>query len=87
MYDIEFKPAAVKDLKKLPIAVRKRIGTKLDYYRRQSNPLAYAVKLTGFNKGGDYRFRVGEHRVVFDLVQDKIVVLYVEHRREVYRRR
>lgn len=86
-YQIEFRPTAVKDLKKLPSAIRKRIAEKLDYYRNQADPLNYATKLTGFGKGGDYRFRVGQYRIVFDLEKDKITVLYVEHRREVYRKR
>ena len=83
---IEFKPTAVKDLKKIPTAVRKRIGRKLDYYSKQPDPLDYATKLTGLTKGGDYRFRVGEYRIVFDLKETKIIVLYIEHRREVYRK-
>lgn len=86
-YHIEFKPTAVKDLKKLPTAICKRIAEKLDYYRHQPDPLVYATKLTGFSKGGDYRFRVGQYRIVFDVQKDKIIVLYVEHRREVYRKR
>ena len=86
-YTIEFKPTAVKDLKKLPTAFRKRIGRKLDYYCKQPDPLAHATKLTGFTKGGDYRFRLGEYRIVFDLKKEKIIVLYIEHRREVYHRR
>lgn len=86
-YSIEFKPTAVKDLKKLPTAVRKRIGLRLDYFRQQPDPLAYATKLTGFSRGGDYRFRVGQYRIVFDVNKDKIIVLYIEHRREVYRKR
>lgn len=86
-FTIEFKPTAVKDLKKLPTAIRKRIGQKLDYYSKQPDTLAHATKLTGFTKGGDYRFRVGEYRIIFDLNKERIIVLYIEHRREVYRRR
>ncbi len=84
---IEFKPTAVKDIKKLPLAVRKRIAAKLDFYRQQPDPLVHATKLTGFSKGGDYRFRVGQYRIVFDVSGNKIMVLYVEHRREVYGRK
>ncbi len=86
-YQVEFKPTAVKDLKKLPTVVRKRIATKLDYYRKRPDPLAYATKLSGFTRGGNYRFCVGQYRIVFDVAGNKIIVLYVEHRREVYRRK
>jgi mRNA interferase RelE/StbE len=35
---------------------------------------------------GPYRFRIGDYRVIFDLVDDEIVVLRVGHRREIYKR-
>ena len=81
VYSIEFKPSAVKDLKKLPSSVRKRIGLKLDYFRLQPDPLVYATKLAGFSKGGDYQFQIGQYRIVFDLEGFIITILYIEHRR------
>lgn len=86
-YSVVFKLTAVKDIKKLPIQVRKRIAAKLDFYVNQKNPLDYAVKLSGSGKAGNYRFRVGQYRIVFDVSGNALVVLYVEHRREVYRRK
>ncbi len=86
-YSVKFKPSAAKDLKKLPAPTRKQISQKLGYYCSQPDPLKYAAKLTGFSGGGDYRFRIGRYRVVFDLAKDTIIVLYVEHRREIYRKR
>ncbi|HUD81721.1 MAG TPA: type II toxin-antitoxin system RelE/ParE family toxin [Patescibacteria group bacterium] len=41
----------------------------------------------GNSKVGDYRFRVGDYRVVFDLNKNKIIILMIEHRREVYRKK
>ena len=37
------------------------------------------------SKIGGYRFRVSDHRVIFDLVGDDIVVLRVGHRGDIYR--
>ncbi len=34
---------------------------------------------------GEYRFRVGDFRIIFDLDGDNLVILRVGHRREVYR--
>jgi mRNA interferase RelE/StbE len=85
-FSLVFKPAAVKDLQKLPRAVQKRVKQKLQFYLEQDNPLDYAVPLAGDGKAGQYRFRVGDYRVVFDKDGDRLIVLYVEHRREVYRR-
>ncbi len=54
----------------------------------QPYPLLFETKLKNLSKGGDFRFRVGNYRVVFDIRGvTKLTVLYIEHRREVYRRR
>ncbi len=86
-YNVEFKPSALKDLKKLPINIQKRIAKKLDYILNQNEPLDYAVPLIGNSIAGDYRFRIGDYRVVFDLVKNKLIIILIEHRREVYRRK
>lgn len=85
-YTLVFKLTAVKDLRKLPRSIQKRIKTKLSFYLGQQDALAYAIPLVGNGKSGQYRFRVGEYRVVFDKEDNSLVVLYVEHRKEVYRR-
>ena len=82
-----FKPTAVKDLRKLPRAVQKRIGLKLQFYANQADPMTYAVPLIGSPKAGQYRFRIGEYRAVFDKDYETIVILYIEHRRDVYRKK
>jgi mRNA interferase RelE/StbE len=86
-YNVEFKPSALKDLKKLPINIQKRIAKKLDYILNQNEPLDYAVPLIGNSIAGDYRFRIGNYRVVFDLIKNKLIIILIEHRREVYRRK
>jgi len=35
---------------------------------------------------GEYRFGIGDYRVVFDIEGDEIIVLRVGHRREIYKR-
>jgi mRNA interferase RelE/StbE len=86
-YRIVFRPTAVKDLRKLPITVQRRIKEKLEFYLAQPDPLDYAVQLVGSKKSGEYRFRVGDYRVVFDKKASSLIVLYIEHRRDVYKRR
>ena len=86
-YNVEFKPSALKDLKKLPINIQKRIAKKLDYILNQNEPLDYAAPLIGNSIAGDYRFRLGDYRVVFDLVKNKLIIILIEHSREVYRRK
>lgn len=77
--------SALKDLKKLNPVTQKQIVKKLKYFIEQPNPIKYAVKLTNFTKGGDYRFRIGQYRVVFDSYDEHLYILHIEHRRDVYR--
>ena len=86
-YVVDFKPSTIKDLRKLPINIQKRIAKKLEYYLNQSEPLDYAVPLVGNGKVGDYRFRVGDYRVVFDFKDNRITILMIEHRRDVYQKK
>jgi len=49
-----------------------------------SNDLKGDVKrLTNFTP--EYRFRVGDYRVLFEVEKETIVIYRIRHRREVYR--
>ena len=78
-----YKKPAVKSIEKLTPQVKKRLRQKLEFFAGQPDPLAFAKALT---KPADaqYRFRVGSYRVLFDLEKDCIVVLLVQHRKDVY---
>jgi len=82
---LAFTRSAEKDLKKLSLPTQKQILKKLRFFMDQPDPLKLAVKLTGFSKGGDYRFRIGNYRAVFDVDKQTIFILHIEHRRDVYR--
>lgn len=86
-YFVVFKLSVVKDLKMLPVNVQKIIGKKLEIFLSQNEPLDYAVPLVGGGKVGDYRYRIGDYRVVFDFDTTTITVLLIEHRRDVYRQK
>jgi mRNA-degrading endonuclease RelE of RelBE toxin-antitoxin system len=40
----------------------------------------------GGGKAGQYRFRVGDYRAVFDIDGSRLIILMIEHRRDVYRK-
>lgn len=82
--DYIFKNSAIKDLKKLPKELQIRILDKLEYFKESSDPLYFAEPLEG-KKFGDYRFRVDDYRIAFDLDHDLMVILRIKHRREAYR--
>lgn len=83
-YRLLYKKPAAKDIQKLPKQVQKRLKVKLEWFIGQSNPLEFAEPLT---KPADaqYRFRVGSYRVLFDVEGKSIIILHIQHRREVYR--
>ncbi|GIW65430.1 MAG: translation repressor RelE [Candidatus Parcubacteria bacterium] len=79
-----FKPSALKDLQKLPKQIQKRILEKLDFYVSSPNPLKFDEKLQSKDLG-DYRYRVGDYRIIFDF-DDKLkalIILKVGHRKDV----
>lgn len=80
-----FTDTALKDLRKLDKASQKQIVKKLGFFMEQADPLKYAVKLTNFSKGGSFRFRIGSYRAVFDVDQETVYILHIEHRRDIYR--
>ncbi len=82
-YSLVYTRRAIKDIQRLEEKTRKRIGKAL--LRYSENPFKYAEKLTD-SKLGNYRFRIGDYRVIFDLEETDIAVLRVGHRKEIYRK-
>lgn len=79
-----FKPSALSDLRRLPKNVRQRIFRKIDFYCHTDNPLKFAESLKDA-EFGEYRFRIGDYRVIFDLEKDKIIILALGDRKDIYR--
>lgn len=88
MHEVVFTKKSRKDLKSIEFKVAQRIIKKIYHYSQQKNPLEFAKKLNG-NLLGEYRFRVGSYRVIFDVdIEGKIkilLILAVKHRREIYK--
>ena len=81
---IHFRKKAVRQFKKLEAKNRVRILKKLEWFSNQSDPLFFAEPISEAEVG-QYRFRIGDYRVVFDIKENIIIVLDVGHRREIYR--
>lgn len=84
-YKLLYKKPAAKEIQKLPKQIQKRLKAKLEWFIGQANPLEFASALT---KPADaqYRFRVGTYRILFDVDDDAIIILHIQHRKEVYRK-
>ena len=87
MYEIFYTEHSRQDLKKLERNVLQRILTKLDFYIHQKNPLKFAKPLTNPILG-QYRFRIGDYRILFDVTQKGqitvLMILRIKHRKDVY---
>ena len=80
IYQIEFKPRALKDLKAINTGEVRRIIEKIEAMK---NDLAGNVKrLTDFTP--EYRLRVGSYRVLFEVEGSKVVIYRVRHRKDAY---
>jgi mRNA interferase RelE/StbE len=80
-YDIQFKPRAVKDIEKISSRIRIKIIKDIEML---GDDLAGDVKrLTHFTP--EYRLRIGDYRVLFEIENKSLIVYRVRHRREVYR--
>ena len=79
-YRIEFKPRAVKDLKALPVAQLQRVVAKIEAL--QQDLVGDVKKLTDFTP--EYRLRVGDYRVLFEVEGNTVVVYRVLHRKDAY---
>ena len=80
-YNLVYTNRAVKDIQKLPLEIKKRIGKAL--LRYEQDPHRYSETLRD-TKIGSYRFRIGDYRVIFDLEGSEIVVLRAGHRKDIY---
>lgn len=79
-YQIRYAQAVVRELKKMSPDVQRRIRSKLE---RLSNGLTGDVKrLTNFSP--EYRVRVGDWRVLFNVDGGTIFVEHVIHRSQAY---
>ena len=81
-YTVGLKPRASKDLRRIQKQNASRIADALE---RLADDLSGDVKrLTNFTP--EYRLRVGQYRVLFEVENENEIVVYrIVHRREAYR--
>ena len=83
-FRIEWKKSTRKDLRKLPAGTANRIVEAVE--KLAENPFPHGVeKLSGSEHA--YRIRIGDYRVVFEVVKELnlVEIQRVRHRKDVYR--
>ena len=82
-YRVEIRPAARRQIKKLPREVQAKVLSRLTCLAEDPRP-AGAEALQGYQEL--YRLRVGQYRVLYEIHDGVLVVVVVRvgHRKEVY---
>jgi mRNA interferase RelE/StbE len=82
-YEILLKPAAQRQLKKLPGAVQRELVALIERLSQDPRPPG-CKKLKG--RQSQYRVRLGDYRVIYSIEEMALVVriIKVGHRRDIY---
>ena len=83
-YRIEFRPAALREIRRIPKPFKGRLLTAISALADTPRPPG-SVQLQG--PEGFHRVRVGDYRIVY-LIEDRVLlicVVRIAHRKDVYR--
>ncbi|MCR4285393.1 MAG: type II toxin-antitoxin system RelE/ParE family toxin [Candidatus Kaiserbacteria bacterium] len=83
-YTILIPKTARKDIDALDSVIKKRLGKKLLHVASLDDVASIAKKLEG-EMVGEYRIRMGDYRVLFDIDKKNLIIVRVQHRKDVYR--
>lgn len=81
--EIEYKASVEKDLRRISQGDAARILGKIE--QQLTRPDAQHEPLAGEFKGL-FRLRVGDYRVIYSRTAERVLVLRVGHRKDIYRR-
>ncbi len=85
-YKVEYSPRAIRNLRKLDKHTRNLIYAWIDKNLVGcENPRIHGKGLVG-NKSGQWRYRIGDYRIICEIKDKEIIILVLEigHRREIY---
>ena len=82
-YNIVYKNSVHRDLKKLSKAEAARI---LDQIEAELSKKADSYPLLKGQFAGLRRYRAGDYRVIYAILEDDVLILRIGHRRDVYKK-
>ena len=84
-YSIEFRPAVLKRLERLPRKDLRRIKKRIDDLA-ENLPNPATTKMKGNNSF--HKIRTGDYRIIYEIHEERLVILVVKigHRKDVYKR-
>ncbi len=82
-YSVRLAPAAVRQVRRLDPAGRRRVQAAIDLLASEPRPPS-ARRLAG--GAGEWRVRTGDFRIIYEIHDSELLVLVVKvgHRRDVY---
>ena len=82
-YKIVMTPNALKDLDNINSFDREKIIKKIEFFKSVDRINSFSKKLKDFEVG-DYRLRVGNYRLIYDIDKDVIILTKIDLRKDVY---
>lgn len=86
IFSVEYTQQAVKELKKLDKHTQALIFSWIEKNLVGcEDPRIHGKGLTA-NRSGQWRYRIGDYRLIAEILEDKVVILIlnVGHRRDIY---
>lgn len=80
-YEIEIRRRAEKDLSSIPKTDAQNIADSI--FALENGLVGDIKRLTNFSP--EYRLRVGDWRILFEVSKNKITIFRILHRKEAYR--
>ena len=81
-YQLRYSKTAKKNIRKLDVVMKKRLKKKLEIFIK--SPLIISKKLRPHSLG-QYRYRIGNLRIIFDTKNSYITILQVGFRGDIYK--
>jgi mRNA interferase RelE/StbE len=81
IYNVQFKPKSIKDAQTIPKKDLKGIFEKIEFMKTDLR--GNVKRLTNFTP--EYRLRIGNYRVLFEIEDKEIVIYRILHRKDVYK--
>ena len=87
IYSVRITERAKKDLAGLPRNVAKEIYEDIKSLSEEKNPKKYVKKLKGNKEPPFYSLRVGNYRVIMNILDNVMIIHVIEigHRKKIYR--
>jgi mRNA interferase RelE/StbE len=80
MFEIEWKAGAQKELLKLEPSIAKRIFNKVDELKENT----FSKDISRLKGRNEFKLRIGDYRVLFFIEGNKLSILRIGHRKNIY---